>query len=121
MMLSERSVLSAREAAAVCGVDERSVRRWIASGRLPADRGRSGYRIARAALAPFLEVPADAADGPAAAVRTDRTDGADPSDIADTAPLSAVDNSAAAEVAWLRAEVERLHERLREAHLLVAQ
>src|SRR4051812_14933787 len=102
MTRSDRSVLSAREAAAVCGVDERSVRRWIASGRLAADRPRSGYRIARAALAPFLEGPADAADGPAAAVRTDRTDGAD---RPDTAPFSTVENPAAPLVAHLESEV----------------
>src|SRR3954464_8565693 len=46
--------LSAREAAALCGVDERTVRRWIASGRLRADKRGGTFRVAAADLAPFL-------------------------------------------------------------------
>src|SRR5881394_472202 len=64
--------LSAREAAARCGVDERTVRRWIARGRLAADKHGGVFNIAPCDLAPFLPpaaAPTDsiAADGPAAA------------------------------------------------------
>src|SRR5215207_1288064 len=45
--------LSAREAAAALGVSERTVRRAIARGELPAAMHAGTYRIAPAALAPF--------------------------------------------------------------------
>jgi excisionase family DNA binding protein len=44
--------LSAHEAAARCGVSERSVRRWIASGRLKADASGREFRISERDLEP---------------------------------------------------------------------
>jgi excisionase family DNA binding protein len=38
--------LSARRAAKQLGVSDRTVRLWIESGKLPAERGEYGYRIA---------------------------------------------------------------------------
>jgi excisionase family DNA binding protein len=47
-------VLSAEEAAQVCGVSPKTVRRWVKSGRLEAvKRGRS-FRIERSAFGPFM-------------------------------------------------------------------
>jgi excisionase family DNA binding protein len=47
--------VSAREAARMTGVVERTVRRWIERGRLPAERNADGqFRIAVAALKPFM-------------------------------------------------------------------
>ena len=45
--------LSARQAAAYCGVNEKTVRRWIASGRLSAVQEDGAFRIAAADLEPF--------------------------------------------------------------------
>lgn len=42
--------LSARAAAARCGVSERTLRRWIADGRLPAAKVDGAFRIAAADL-----------------------------------------------------------------------
>lgn len=51
--------LSARDAAARCGVSDRTVRRWIVSGRLPADRDGRDFRIDPVELAPFIGHPSD--------------------------------------------------------------
>lgn len=40
--------VSARAAAESCGVSERTLRRWIAAGRLPADKDGGSFRIAAA-------------------------------------------------------------------------
>lgn len=46
--------LSARAAAELCGVDERTVRRWSKSGQLAADKQGGRFLIPRSALEPFL-------------------------------------------------------------------
>jgi excisionase family DNA binding protein len=58
-MSAALAFLSARDAAARCGVSERTVRRWIVKGRLPADRDGREFRIASEALAPFIGHAAD--------------------------------------------------------------
>jgi len=42
--------MSARQAAAYCGVSEKTVRRWIASGKLAAQRDGASFRIAADSL-----------------------------------------------------------------------
>jgi len=37
--------LSARQAATVCHVSERTIRNWIAAGKLPAERTAEGFRV----------------------------------------------------------------------------
>jgi excisionase family DNA binding protein len=39
--------LSARESAAYCGVSEKTIRNWIASGRLSAEKSAGTFRIAQ--------------------------------------------------------------------------
>ncbi len=66
--------LSARQAADYCGVSEKTIRNWIAAGRLSADKSADGFRILVEALAP-LRRPAPQtphpADGSADGVRAD--------------------------------------------------
>ncbi len=66
--------LSAREAADYCGVSEKTIRNWIASGRLSAERSACAFRIAQDDLAtlrretprsPQEEVGADSASAEA--------------------------------------------------------
>jgi excisionase family DNA binding protein len=45
-MSAMSDLLTVQQAAARCGVAERTVRRWIASGRLKSDRGPRGRRVA---------------------------------------------------------------------------
>ena len=45
--------VSARQAAELCGVSEKTVRRWIAGGRLKADKRGREFQIAVADLAPL--------------------------------------------------------------------
>lgn len=47
-------VLSAEEAAHRCGVSSKTVRRWIESGRLKADKVGRSFRIDVSDLAPFI-------------------------------------------------------------------
>ncbi len=47
------ATFSARQAATYCGVTETSVRRWIASGRLPATLEDGVFRIKEEDLLPF--------------------------------------------------------------------
>jgi excisionase family DNA binding protein len=47
-------VLSAEEAAALVGVSPKTVRRWILSGRLKADKRGRSFRISHDALSPFM-------------------------------------------------------------------
>ena len=67
--------LSARQAAEVCGVSEKTIRNWIAVGKLSAERSAAGFRIARDQLEPLILVSArtsatverngaESADGP---------------------------------------------------------
>jgi excisionase family DNA binding protein len=65
-MSAASAYLSARDAAARCGVSERTVRRWIVKGRLPADRDGREFRITPEALAPFIGHAADNGQGAAA-------------------------------------------------------
>lgn len=69
-------VLSARAAAEVCGVDERTVRRWVKSGHLAADKRGGRFLIARSALEPFIGHADGQTNGherTVAAERTERT------------------------------------------------
>jgi excisionase family DNA binding protein len=47
--------LSARAAAERCGVSERTLRRWIASGRLPAKKDGGSFRVAAVDLEMLTE------------------------------------------------------------------
>ena len=75
--------LSARQAAAYCGVNEKTVRRWIASGRLSAVHEDGAFRIAAVDLGPFA-----AGRRTPAAVIVDR-DAAAPRPSADTGAAKA--------------------------------
>jgi excisionase family DNA binding protein len=54
--------VSARQAAKVCGVSEKTVRNWIASGRLSATRSSAGFRIDRDQLPQQERISADSED-----------------------------------------------------------
>jgi excisionase family DNA binding protein len=45
--------LSARQAAEYCGVSEKTIRNWLAAGRLSAEKSADGFRITAVDLAPF--------------------------------------------------------------------
>jgi excisionase family DNA binding protein len=68
--------LSARDAAARCGVSDRTVRRWIARGRLPAERDGRDFRIDPAELGPLIGQLAD----------NDSDDAAAESDVSEQVP-----------------------------------
>jgi len=51
---STRTMLSIREVAAEFGVSEKTIRRWIKTGDLPAWRRGQVLRVSRAALDAFL-------------------------------------------------------------------
>jgi excisionase family DNA binding protein len=51
--------VTAAEAGQLCHVSERTVRRWIASGRLPADVSGPTLRLAVADLQPYLAAAVD--------------------------------------------------------------
>jgi excisionase family DNA binding protein len=109
--------MSAREAAARCGVDERTVRRWIASGRLAADKRGGVFWIAPRDLAPFLPraaAPADTAiaDMPAAAAPA--TNGSTAADTMAAAPAAAPDSEAPHLAAALADAQQRLMDLARE-------
>jgi excisionase family DNA binding protein len=59
--------LSARAAAELAGVDERTVRRWVKAGTLAADKRGGRFLIPRSALDPFIglfrRTPADRCGG----------------------------------------------------------
>jgi excisionase family DNA binding protein len=101
--------MSARQAAAWCGVSEKTVRRWIASGKLPAEKVDGAFRVAADTLHqlrargnghaahppnPHADIAADS--------RTDNAAGPDMS-----APQGA--DPAAVEAAHLAALVAQLH------------
>jgi excisionase family DNA binding protein len=118
--------LSAREAAARCGVDERTVRRWIASGRLAADKCGGTFRIAVPALAPFLPGAAAPADVSAADNRTDAAPAMGGSRLADTqgaAGAAATDTEAphlAAALEHAHLQLVTLARELAESHATAA-
>jgi len=57
--------LSAREAAASVGVTERTIRNWISSGKLPAERTPAGFRVrAEDVPAPTLTTPSQVPEMP---------------------------------------------------------
>ena len=100
-------LLSARAAATLCGVSERTIRRWVLSGRLAADKHDGTFRISRSALEPFVghaDTSANAA-APAAAA-------------ADT---SAAVTALSAHVADLREQLATKDQQISELHTLLAQ
>ncbi len=80
--------LTAREAAEVAGVSERTIRRAIARGELPAGKHAGAYRIAPVDLATWQDRPAGAADTghqrERTAAKADRTDRQPPAARRDT-------------------------------------
>jgi excisionase family DNA binding protein len=52
-MSADPPYFSAREAADYCGVSEKTVRNWLASGRLEAVKSAGSFRIAREQLEPL--------------------------------------------------------------------
>jgi excisionase family DNA binding protein len=55
--------LSARAAAEACGVSEKTIRNWIRSGRLSAERAADGFRIAPEQLEPLRRSSAPHTNG----------------------------------------------------------
>lgn len=53
MTVRTSAPLSAREAADYCGVNERTIRNWLRSGRLSAEKSAGVFRIPLEALEPF--------------------------------------------------------------------
>jgi excisionase family DNA binding protein len=53
------SHLSGREAAEYCGVSEKTIRNWLAAGRLMAEKVGRSYRIPREQLEPLRRVSPD--------------------------------------------------------------
>jgi excisionase family DNA binding protein len=73
--------LSAREAADYCGVSEKTIRNWLASGRISAEKSAGAFRIPQAQLEAFRRDSAgDSAEDPQGADRKEtavRADGAE--------------------------------------------
>jgi excisionase family DNA binding protein len=66
--------LSARESAAYCGVSEKTIRNWIAAGRLSAEKSAGAFRIAQEDLDTLRNGsphPPQAAESASAEVRAD--------------------------------------------------
>jgi excisionase family DNA binding protein len=103
--------LSAREAAARSGVDERTVRRWIASGRLAADKCGGTFRIALLDLAPFLPSAAAPADMSAADNRTAAAPVTNGSTLTDT-PAAAGAAAPDTEAPHLAAALQHAHDQM---------
>src|SRR5215207_3624494 len=59
-----KSYLSARQAAQYCGVSEKTIRNWLAAGRLSAERVGHSYRIPREQLEPLRRASAAAPKPP---------------------------------------------------------
>src|SRR4051794_9925101 len=74
MSVSAAPSVSVQEAARRARVDERTVRRWISSGRLRAARTRHGWRINPVMLTTFLAESADTTDGAGADPRATAAD-----------------------------------------------
>src|SRR4051794_14823006 len=49
------NTMSAAEAARACGMSERTIRRWVAAGRLTADESGPTMRVAARDLQPWLD------------------------------------------------------------------
>jgi excisionase family DNA binding protein len=112
--------VTVRDAARRARVDERTVRRWLADGRLRATRGRHGWRIPNGALAPFLEPPADG-PGRTAADMADTADGppAAPSEAPPAVSAPSALDVALATVAAQRVELEARRREVQELHVLL--
>ena len=50
MLVRMGAYLSAREAADYCGVSEKTIRNWLATGRLSADKSAGSFHIPQAQL-----------------------------------------------------------------------
>jgi excisionase family DNA binding protein len=118
--------MSARQAAAYCGVSDKTIRRWIAAGRLAAARDGHDFQISREAL--------DAVRGPGRIQAADNVAG-DAAPAADSRAASAALGAAAAaqgaalvelvarqeqtilelagRVGWLQAELQQRDEQLK--------
>lgn len=107
-------VLSARAAAEVCGVDERTIRRWVKSGHLAADKRGGRFLIDRDALEPFLGLDSGQPNGHAAAERTERTERTVDAASLNLELVRLVDKLQeenrvmAGRIGWLEAQVEHL-------------
>jgi hypothetical protein len=99
--------VSVAEAAAQLGLSERGVRKRIAAGRIVAAQTTEGWRVQVPAPVPE---PDRNSSGPAA-----------PSTGTEPEPASGLVAQLQAENAHLRHQLDAMHERLREAHLLLAQ
>lgn len=90
-MSADPPYLSAREAADYCGVSEKTVRNWISSGRLFAERSAASFRISREQLDPFRRSSAPQSTG---AERKSAESAPEvctrPADSADTVPVADV-------------------------------
>src|SRR4051794_39486342 len=69
--------LSARQAADVCGVSERTIRNWIASGKLSAEKSAGSFHIDRDQLSALVTTDARISAGA-------ERNGADSADIPQT-------------------------------------
>jgi excisionase family DNA binding protein len=122
--------LSARQAADYCGVSEKTIRNWIAAGRLSADKSADGFHIRVADLQPFCRraprtpqgadgsadrVRAESADSPHATVNPEVLTVADVLQLVREARAEAMTKAEAAAM-WqaraelLSAELERLRQ-----------
>lgn len=91
--------LSARESAAYCGVSEKTIRNWIASGRLSAEKSAGSFRIDQEALDALRSErlhPPQGAESASAELR------------ADVGPQGAEGSAVVAGLAGLVALVDRL-------------
>ena len=126
--------VSAAEAGQLCHVSERTVRRWIASGRLPADLSGPTLRLAVADLQPYLAAAVDtlpdqdqpprAPSGHLTVLRPDpdpdlprprfdsQTDGAADHPVADPSHPDNTPDTSAQLVATLEASIVDLRQRL---------
>lgn len=94
--------VSAREAAKLTGVVERTVRRWIEKGRLPAERNAAGiFEIPVAALRPFMPAELEPAQPAESAANGSVAISADEAAAIETETLTWIERAVRAE--------ERLH------------
>jgi excisionase family DNA binding protein len=107
--------LSARAAAELAGVDERTVRRWVQSGQLAADKRGGRFRIPRSALGPFIQQSDRHLDGHerAAAAEADVSAAPDNSVVSLelvrlVAKLQEENRVMAGRIGWLEAQIEHL-------------
>jgi excisionase family DNA binding protein len=120
------ATLTVQEAAERASVSDRSVRRWIADGVLPATRGRHGWTVADEDLAAFLAAvrPTDDRDGQPAEARTSAVS-ADGQRTSETSALAALlreaieraERNASAAAMW-QARAELLHAQVEQLRAL---